>query len=142
MPNATAPLDSRTPRKLKDPDQTTAICAGSECVNYSRYCIGSVMEAVHELEAERDQQRDEKQQIGKKSGGSRAAGVDIGVEAVCHIEHTTCRQQEKDYGGARVHCTIELGTHGDRAASRSYMQRGVGHFPSPLMSAGRLIMAA
>ena len=32
MPNATAPLDSRTPRKLKDPDQTTAICAGSECV--------------------------------------------------------------------------------------------------------------
>src|SRR6266851_3851297 len=24
MPNATAPLDSRTPRKLKDPDQTTA----------------------------------------------------------------------------------------------------------------------
>ena len=25
MPNATAPLDSRTPRKLKKPDQTTAI---------------------------------------------------------------------------------------------------------------------
>jgi len=32
MPNATAPLDSKTPRKLKHPDHTTAICAGSECV--------------------------------------------------------------------------------------------------------------
>src|SRR6516164_11702710 len=32
MPNATAPLDSRTPRKLNDPDQTTAIWAGNECV--------------------------------------------------------------------------------------------------------------
>ena len=30
MPNATAPLDSRTPRKLKQPDHTTAICAGIE----------------------------------------------------------------------------------------------------------------
>src|SRR6516165_7253932 len=32
MPKATAPLDRRTPRKLKLPDQTTAISAGSECV--------------------------------------------------------------------------------------------------------------
>ena len=32
MPNATAPLDNNTPRKLKEPDHTTAICAGSEWV--------------------------------------------------------------------------------------------------------------
>ncbi|MNP60406.1 hypothetical protein D3C76_1554870 [compost metagenome] len=32
MPNATAPLDSSTPRKLKNPDQTTAKFGGSECV--------------------------------------------------------------------------------------------------------------
>ena len=32
MPKATAPLESRTPRKLKNPDQTTATCAGSEWV--------------------------------------------------------------------------------------------------------------
>src|SRR5205814_9818281 len=32
MPNATAPLDSNTPRKLNEPDHTTAICAGSEWV--------------------------------------------------------------------------------------------------------------
>jgi hypothetical protein len=32
MPKATAPLDRRTPRKLKLPDHTTAICAGRECV--------------------------------------------------------------------------------------------------------------
>jgi hypothetical protein len=32
MPNATAPEDSSTPRKLKKPDQTTAKLAGSECV--------------------------------------------------------------------------------------------------------------
>ena len=32
MPNATAPLDSSTPRKLKKPDQTTATFGGSEWV--------------------------------------------------------------------------------------------------------------
>ncbi len=32
MPNATAPLDRRTPRKLKKPDHITATSAGSECV--------------------------------------------------------------------------------------------------------------
>src|SRR5262245_20442419 len=32
MPNATAPLDKSTPRKLKQPDHTTATLAGSECV--------------------------------------------------------------------------------------------------------------
>ncbi len=32
MPNATAPLESITPRKLKNPDQTTAKPGGSEWV--------------------------------------------------------------------------------------------------------------
>ena len=32
MPNATAPLESRTPRKLKKPDHMTANSAGSEWV--------------------------------------------------------------------------------------------------------------
>jgi hypothetical protein len=32
MPNATAPLDIKTPRKLKAPDQTTAKLGGMECV--------------------------------------------------------------------------------------------------------------
>src|SRR3974377_872713 len=32
MPNATGQLADATPRKWKEPDQRTAICAGSECV--------------------------------------------------------------------------------------------------------------
>ena len=32
MPNATAPVESRTPKKLKKPDHTTATCAGSDRV--------------------------------------------------------------------------------------------------------------
>src|SRR5579863_4698488 len=32
MPKATAPLDVKTPRKLKAPDHTTAIVGGNECV--------------------------------------------------------------------------------------------------------------
>jgi len=32
IPNATAPLDRRTPTRLNKPDHTTAACAGSECV--------------------------------------------------------------------------------------------------------------
>jgi hypothetical protein len=32
IPNATAPLETSTPRKLNTPDHTTAKCGGSECV--------------------------------------------------------------------------------------------------------------
>src|ERR1700744_1948913 len=32
MPNATAPLDTNTPRKLKAPDHTTAKLGDNECV--------------------------------------------------------------------------------------------------------------
>src|ERR1700679_3272484 len=32
MPNATAPLETRSPRKLKVPDQMTAKLGGNECV--------------------------------------------------------------------------------------------------------------
>jgi len=32
MPKATAPLETSTPRRLKQPDHTTANCGGSECV--------------------------------------------------------------------------------------------------------------
>ena len=32
IPKATAPVESTTPRKFQNPDQTTATCGSSECV--------------------------------------------------------------------------------------------------------------
>ena len=64
MPKATAPLE-RTPRKLKKPDQTTAIRRRQRvCVDDGRDRVGGVVEAIDELEAERDEQSDDQQQIG------------------------------------------------------------------------------
>ena len=66
MPKATAPLESSTPRKLKKPDQITANSRRQRVgVDHGRDRVGGVVEAVDELEAERDQQRDEQQQIGQ-----------------------------------------------------------------------------
>ena len=61
MPNATAPVDSAArPRKLKKPDQTTANFGRQRMgIDHGRDGVGGVVEAVHELEAERDQQRHE-----------------------------------------------------------------------------------
>jgi hypothetical protein len=71
--------------------------------------VRGVVEAVDKLEAEGDQQRDKQQQIGQKRRDPGAAGVDVGIEAVRHVEQTTCKQQQKDDNGARIDRTIKLG---------------------------------
>ena len=63
MPNATAPLETRTPRKLNRPDQTTATAAERVRVDDRRHRVGRVVEAVDELETERDQQRNAEQHV-------------------------------------------------------------------------------
>jgi hypothetical protein len=52
------------------------------------------MEAINELEAERNQQRDEKQQVGQKSCWFCTGGGDIRIDAVRHIEQPTGKNQK------------------------------------------------
>ncbi len=63
MPKATAPVDVRTPIRFQQPDQTTAIRGFKAMgVDDRRDGVGRVVEAVDELEAERDQHRNAEQQ--------------------------------------------------------------------------------
>lgn len=63
IPNATAPLETITPRKFHMPDQITATFGVSECVDHGRDRVRRIVKAVHELEAERDQQRRAEHQV-------------------------------------------------------------------------------
>ena len=59
MPKATAPVEVRTPRKLKKPDQTTAMLRRQRVgIDDGRDGVGGIVEAVDELEAEGDHQGD------------------------------------------------------------------------------------
>ena len=92
MPNATAPRETSTPRKFQMPDQTTANSAGKRVgIDHGRDRIRGVMESVDELEAERDQQRHDQQQIGQVARELGAGGVDVGVN--CRIQ-TPRRRRE------------------------------------------------
>ena len=91
-------------------------------VDDGRDGIRRVAEAVDELEAEGDQQRDEEQQIGQKRRGSCA----VGIEAVRHIQQTAGEQQKEDDSGARVERPIEFGACCDRPGPGAYLQRSVG----------------
>ena len=57
--------------------------------------VGGVVEAVDELEAERDQQRDEQQKIGQIGRHLRAGLVDVDVEAVGDEQHAAPRTPKK-----------------------------------------------
>lgn len=54
------------------------------------------MEAVHELEAQRDEQGDEQQRVRQEGGEFRAGGVDVGIDAVDDVEEPRRRQAEED----------------------------------------------
>src|SRR5262245_39253641 len=63
MPNATVPLDSRTPRKIEGAGPNDGdLCRQRVRVDDRRHCVGRVVESIDELKAEGNEKRDEKQQ--------------------------------------------------------------------------------
>ena len=110
MPKATAPLETSTPRKLKKPDQTTANCGRQRVgVDHGRHRVGGVVEAVDELEAERDQQRDEQQEIGQVGRDLGAGRVDVGIEAVGDEQQSAGEDAEEQDHRQRVEALVEIG---------------------------------
>ncbi len=69
MLKATAPVETRTPKKLKVPDQTNReIRRHRVRVDYGGDRVGGVVEAVDELESQRDEQCDAEQDVRIHSG--------------------------------------------------------------------------
>ncbi len=66
------------------------------------------MEAVDELEPERDQQRDEEQQEGRVTGDGYAARIDIGVDAVGDKQQDGGDDTAKNNGGEGINGTGEI----------------------------------
>src|SRR3954471_8007269 len=89
------------------------------------------MKAIDEFETERDQQSDEKQQERQKSRGSRAAGVNIRIEAVRHVQQAAREQQQEDDGGARIKRAVELWADSSGTGVQSCLQRDVSHVFRP-----------
>ena len=95
MPKATAPEDSSTPSRLQQtrPDHGD-VGRQRVGVDDGRDRVGGVVEAVDEFEAERDQQRDEKQDIGQVGRDPRAGGVDIDIDAVGDEQQRGCHHPQ------------------------------------------------
>ena len=84
-------------------------CGGQRMgVDHGRHRVGGIMKAVDEFEAERDQQRDQQQQIGQVACYLGAGRVDIGVDAVGH-EQQRGRDHAHVYdAGQRVKAAVEF----------------------------------
>jgi len=65
MPKATRPEDQSTPERLQSPTKHGDLRRQRVCVDDGRDRIGRVVEAVDELEAERNDQRQAEQQVGE-----------------------------------------------------------------------------
>ena len=67
------------------------------------------MKAVDELEAERDQQRDEQQKVRQIGGDLGAGGVDVDVNAVGDEQQPAGQNSEKQDHRQRVEALVEIG---------------------------------
>ena len=68
------------------------------------------MEAVHELEAKRDEERDEQQEERQISRGLDAGFRHVDVEAVSDEQEAGRQDSEEDYRGQRVEPFVKRGT--------------------------------
>ena len=117
MPKATAPLEKSTPRKFQIPDQMTATLGASELrVDDGRHGVRRVVEAVDELEAERDQKRQAEKQEGKEGLGRRAGNGNVAVERVGGEDETDHEQPAEGRQAGHIHSLIEIGPLRDRFA--------------------------
>jgi hypothetical protein len=94
MPKATAPVESNTPKKLKNPDQTHRDWRGQGMgVNDSCNGIRRIVESVDEFKAKRNQQRNAKQKEWQDARHGRSRLADIQVNAIGSM-----RQSQSHYG--------------------------------------------
>ena len=130
MPNATAPDDTNTPRKLKNPDHITANSAGSEWgVDHGRDCVGGIVKAVDEFEAQRNQQRHHQEQVGQIIRYFGASGINVGINAVGDKQQSGSQDAEENDHRQRVETLVEIGScrRLDRPALDAFTKCNIGH---------------
>jgi hypothetical protein len=74
-----------------------------------RHCIGGVVEAVHELEAERNDQRDAEQKVRSDRLGAAAGRLNVGIDAVGHEEQAARQNGQENQQSPDVHWRVEPG---------------------------------
>jgi hypothetical protein len=84
---------------LKKPDHTT------DDVGHR---VGRVVEAVDELEPERDQQRHAEQDVGHERGRAAAGRVDVGHQAPAGEQQAHRQQADEDDGGDGAGTVVQL----------------------------------
>jgi hypothetical protein len=76
-------------------------------VDHGRDRVGGVVEAVHELEAQRDQQREAEQREGADGERRLPGGVHVGDEAVEGVAEAADEQQHEAGDAGRVDAVVE-----------------------------------
>jgi hypothetical protein len=90
------------------------------------------MEAVDELEAERDQEGDEQQDEGRIAGHLRAGRIQILIDAVGHEKQPGRQDSHEDDRGQRMLSAVEIGALAPCRLDQARQCRDVGHgVPSP-----------
>ncbi len=93
------------------------------------------MEAVDELEAERNQKRDEQQDVGQEGRHPRAGRVDVDIDAVGHKQEPGRKDAKEQDQRQRIEAFVEIGP-GSRLDGRGFAYRSVecyiGHVRRPL----------
>ena len=78
------------------------------CIDHRGDGIGGVMEAIDELEAERDQQSDEQQKIRQVGRRLHAGRSDVHVQAIRHEQHAGGEHTEEQDQCKRIGRSVEL----------------------------------
>ena len=109
MPNATAPLDDDDAEEIEEagPDHGDRR-RQRVCVDHRGDGIGGVVEAVDELEAERDQQSDEQKKIWQVGRRLHAGRFDVRVQAIRHEQHAGAEHTEEQDQCKRIGRGVEL----------------------------------
>ncbi|MGY4361614.1 hypothetical protein ACVW0J_008107 [Bradyrhizobium sp. i1.7.7] len=104
-------------------------------VDHGRHRVGGVVEAVDEFEAERDQQRDEQEDVGQEGRHLRAGRVDVDIDAVGNEQQACGKDAEEQDHRERVKTLVEIWP-GSRLDRRRIAYRTVEcnicHFWTPL----------
>ena len=109
MPKATAPLDSSTPRKLKNPDHHGELGRKRVGVDHGRDRVGGIVETVDELKTERNQQGDKQEKIRQICRDLCSGSIDVDIDAVRHEQQTSSENAEEDDHGERIEALVEIG---------------------------------
>jgi hypothetical protein len=77
-------------------------------IDHGRDGIGGIVKSVDELEAERNEQGDEQQDIGDKRRNARVRGANIGVDAVGDEQQGRGNDAHDEYALQRVKAAVEV----------------------------------